>query len=93
MEFTIFPRPDFTALLQRLVEAWLHTDLESKASEQYQRLKLELTNSAANPIYLIVDPRKPLTADAVLARYDGADLPNGSSFKAWLEDALRKHAR
>jgi hypothetical protein len=86
MEVSIFPKPGIVEHLKKLVEVRLHTDKQTAKSQALQDLKLRLTGSHANPIYLIVDPAEP---DKVLGRHDGADVPTGQAFGAF----LRQHAK
>lgn len=86
MEVSIFPKPGIVEHLRKLVEVRLHTDKQTAESIGFQELKVRLTGSHANPIYLIVDPAQP---DKVLGRYDGADLPTGQAFGEF----LRRHAK
>lgn len=85
MEVSIFPK--LASDLSRYVEIRLHTDKEKDAEEvarsaRFQELKVALTGSAANPIYVIVDPREPRKA---LAIHEGADLPGGErTFRPFL---------
>jgi hypothetical protein len=90
MEVSIFPRSDIAAVLKKLIEARLHTDKEhddeeSKRSARFQALKVRLTGSEANPIYVIVDPSAP---EKVLDTFPGADL-SGERFRAFLERNVR----
>ena len=82
MEGSIFPKPEVAAQLKKYVEVRLHTDLESRSAERFQEYKLRLTNSATNPIYVIVDPDQP---EKVIGRFDGADITGGAKFKEFLE--------
>jgi hypothetical protein len=59
MEEKIFPRPAVAAALQQgFVEARLHTDGTGDPKYDYEReLQKKYTNSVANPIYVVVDPK------------------------------------
>ena len=82
MEGSIFPKPEVAAQLKKYVEVRLHTDLETPEAARFQEYKLRLTRSAANPIYVVVDPEEP---EKVLDRFDGADLTKGVRFAEFLE--------
>jgi hypothetical protein len=90
MEVSIFPRKDVLPVLKRFVEIRLHTDKQKNAAEversrKFQELKVRLTGSEANPIYVIVDPAQP---EKVIDKFDGADL-SGERFRAFLEKNAR----
>jgi thioredoxin-related protein len=59
MEEKIFPRPAVAGALKAgFIEARLHTDGTGEAKYDYDReLQKKYTNSFANPIYVIVDPK------------------------------------
>jgi hypothetical protein len=82
MEVSIFPKPGIVEHLKKLVEVRLHTDKRTEKSAGFQELKVRLTGSHGNPVYLIQDPTRP---DKVLGRFDGADLlTGGKEFAAFL---------
>ncbi len=90
MEVSIFPRKDVLPVLKKLVEIRLHTDKQKTPAEEarsrgFQELKVRLTGSEANPIYVIVDPAQP---DRVIDKFVGADL-GGERFRAFLEKNAR----
>jgi hypothetical protein len=90
MEVSIFPRPEIAKALARYVEIRLHTDKSYSAevtarSARFQELKVRLTQSEANPIYVILDPARP---EVPLGIFPGADL-TGRRFLEFLE----QHAR
>lgn len=84
MEKTIFPKVA-DLLKASYVEGRLHTDKQKdqaqiERSKRLQDLKVKLTNSEGNPIYVIIDPARP---DQVVDRFDGADL-GGAEFRKFL---------
>jgi thiol:disulfide interchange protein len=90
MEVSIFPLPEIAKALARYVEIRLHTDKSYSAevtarSARFQELKVRLTQSEANPIYVILDPARP---EVPLGIFPGADL-TGRRFLEFLE----QHAR
>jgi hypothetical protein len=61
MEGKVFPRPAVADLMnEELVEARLHTDVQSTLSEEQfarnRQLQTELAGTKANPYFVIVDP-------------------------------------
>lgn len=62
MEESIFPLPAVAKELERnYIEARLHTDSQGQLSpavdEKNKRLQQEMTNSKANPYFVIYDPK------------------------------------
>jgi hypothetical protein len=90
MEEKVFHLPAVAGVLKEsYIEARLHTDGEGKpAYDQARKLQKELTQSIANPIYVVIDPP---TGKAV-HRFDGAD-PGGERFEAFLREALKQGPR
>jgi hypothetical protein len=82
MEEKIFPLPAVAAQLQNFVEARLHTD-QAKNVEENRSLQQKLTQSVANPYYVIVDPK----TERVLGRFDHATLGDPEPFIRFLQDA------
>lgn len=57
MEEKIFPQPAVAGELKKnFIEARLHTD-GGPSMEHNKELQREITNSVANPIYVIIDPK------------------------------------
>ncbi|MAF64980.1 MAG: hypothetical protein CMJ84_04880 [Planctomycetes bacterium] len=54
MEQSVFPAPAVAGELNRMIEARLHND--GPAEEEVRRLELELVDSYATPVYLVLDP-------------------------------------
>jgi len=75
MEEKVFPRPAVAEQLQHYVEARLHTD-QAPNVEENQALQQKLTQSVANPYYVIVDPR----TEEVLGKFDHATLGDATPF-------------
>jgi len=81
MEMKVFPAPAVAAVLnKKYVEARIHTDHEELGEENRAR-QLVMTNSVAQPIYLLVDPKDV----KVHGRLDGAMLGDSQPFIDFLE--------
>jgi thiol:disulfide interchange protein DsbD len=82
MEETVFPDGEVAPLLELLfVEARLHTDGHDN-QERIHELQRELTQSVANPFYVLQDS----TSLEVLGKQEGASRPE--AFRRFLESAL-----
>ena len=62
MELSIFPLPAVAEILEKhYIEVRLHTDnaerLEPKVYAQNKKLQKEMTNSEANPYFVLYDPK------------------------------------
>ena len=81
MEEKVFPDPAVAAVLsEKFIEARLHTDHDKKGEENRAR-QLEMTNSVAQPIYLLLDPE----SGEMHGRFDGATLGDNQPFIDFLE--------
>jgi hypothetical protein len=81
MEMKVFPAPAVAAVLQKkYVEARIHTDHEELGAKNRAR-QLEMTNSVAQPIYLLIDPEN----GEVHGRLEGAMLGDNQPFIDFLE--------
>jgi hypothetical protein len=81
MERNVFPDPAVAAVLsEKYIEARIHTDHET-LGEANRALQLEMTQSRAQPIYLILDPATGTTH----GRLDGAILGDNQPFIDFLE--------
>ena len=77
----VFPDPAVAAVLnEKYIEARIHTDHEELGAENRAR-QLEMTNSVAQPIYLLLDP----VNGEVHGRLDGATLGDNQPFIDFLE--------
>lgn len=91
MEKGVFHHPAVAGILEeKFVEARIHTDsLEHPGNAD---LQLQMTQSIAQPIYLVVDPRDGVQH----ARRDGATLTDDQPFIDFLNrgwaSAREKHA-
>ncbi len=91
MEKGVFHHPAVAGILEeKFVEARIHTDsLEHPGNAD---LQLQMTQSIAQPIYLVVDPKD----GAQHARRDGATLTDDQPFIDFLNrgwaSAREKHA-
>ncbi len=87
MEEKYFPLPAVAGILEgEMVEARLHNDgVDAFLNEEIKSLQLELTDSYATPIYLVVDP----VSGEQLGRRDGA-LMDEEKFAAFLREAAAK---
>lgn len=57
MEVNVFPAPAVAGILDGMIEARLHTDIDDEAQNaENNRLQRELTGSVATPIYVVQDP-------------------------------------
>ena len=84
MEENVFYLPAVAGLLSdNYVEARLHADGEVNI-ERIRELQLELAQSVATPIYVVVDPK----TGEKRALLEGATLTDTSKFTAFLESAL-----
>ena len=82
MEDSVFLEPAVAALMKKhVIEARLHTD-GSTNIDQLLELQQAMTNSVANPVYLVVDPDTGET----LSRRDGATLQDDQPFIDFLEE-------
>ncbi|MDP6539622.1 MAG: hypothetical protein QF903_10905 [Planctomycetota bacterium] len=54
MEQSVFPTPAVAAELESMIEARLHND--GPTPEEVRRLELEMVDSYATPVYVVVDP-------------------------------------
>lgn len=86
MEKGIFPAPEVAPILAGMVEARLHTDgvLEPEVTEHIKELQQELTDSVANPIYLVMDP----STRRVLGRQFGAS--SAEEFARFLTESANR---
>ena len=81
MEKKVFPDPAVAEVLSnKFIEARIHTD-HDKQGEANRARQLEMTNSVAQPIYLLLDPENK----EVLGRLDGATLGDNKPFIDFLE--------
>ena len=81
MEEKVFPDPAVAVVLsEKYVEARIHTD-HDKLGEANRARQLEMTNSVAQPIYLLLDPEN----EEVHGRLDGAMLGDNQPFIDFLE--------
>ncbi len=91
MEKGVFHHPAVAGILeQRFVEARIHTDRVGHPEDR--DLQLKMTDSLAQPIYLVLDPYD----GTQYARHDGATLADDQPFidflnKGW-DSAREKHA-
>jgi thiol:disulfide interchange protein DsbD len=83
MELGVFPRPEVAAELENYVEARLHTDGTTNIDE-IRRLQQEMTQSVANPFYVIQNP----STEEIIDRHEGATLGSPQIFI----DFLRRNA-
>lgn len=67
MEENVFPEPAVAGHLKNYVEARLHTD-GRKNIERILQLQEDLARTAANPVYVLVDPAD----EREIARFEGA---------------------
>ena len=91
MEKGVFHHPAVAGILEeRFVEARIHTD--SLEHPENADLQLEMTQSIAQPIYLVVDPKDGTQH----SRRDGATLNDDQPFIDFLNQgwnsAREKHA-
>lgn len=83
MEETVFPLPAVkSALTEGFIEARLHTDGDHAAKPRNKELQEKMTQSVANPIYVIVDPK----TEKVLRRKAGKIAP--ADFELFLRGPL-----
>ena len=81
MEKKVFPAPAVAEVLNdKFIEARIHTDHEEQGEANRAR-QLEMTNSVAQPIYLLLDPE----SGEVHGRLDGATLGDNQPFIDFLE--------
>jgi len=81
MERKVFPDPAVaTVLTNKFVEARIHTDHEDQGKAN-RALQLDMTQSRAQPIYLILDP----ATGKIHGRLDGALLGDNQPFIDFLE--------
>ena len=81
MEEKVFPDPAVAEVLsEKFIEARIHTD-HDELGEANRARQLEMTNSVAQPIYLLLDPENK----EVLGRLDGATLGDNAPFIEFLE--------
>ena len=82
MELKVFRRAAVAAELEQyFIEARLHTDDGVPNIERTRERQATLTNSVANPYYVIVDP----ATERPLGKLEGARTPG--AFLDWLEKA------
>ncbi len=91
MEKGVFHHPAVAGILEkRFVEARIHTDRVGHPEDR--ELQLKMTDSIAQPIYLVVDPKDGTQH----ARRDGATLNGDQPFIDFLNQgwasAREKHA-
>ncbi|MBT3340390.1 MAG: hypothetical protein HOM34_06630 [Planctomycetes bacterium] len=81
MEEKIFPLAAVAAELDFFVEARLHTDgADAEKVAKYKAMQLEMANSYANPIYVVVDPQ----SGDVVGLQQGAEM-DPTKFASWLQ--------
>ncbi|MFT4541488.1 MAG: hypothetical protein ACI841_002380 [Planctomycetota bacterium] len=85
MEKKVFIRPAVAGVLEGFVEARLHTD-GSKNIDQILKLQTDMTQSVANPVYLVVDP----ATGEILSRRDGATLQDDQPFIDFLNAGINR---
>ena len=90
MEVNVFPAPAVAEILNDMVEARLHTDIEDEAKNaENNRLHLELTSSVATPIYVVQDP---VTGVRLVVQMK-AEYLQPAKFAKYLGKASQKVAR
>ena len=80
-EEKVFPDPAVAAVRsEKFIEARIHTD-HDELGEANRARQLEMPNSVAQPIYLLLNPENK----QVLGRLDGASLGDSQPFIDFLE--------
>ena len=77
MEEKVFPTAAVAAELDRMIEARLHNDGEIQ--DEVEKLQLELADSYATPIYVVLDP----DTDETLGIHAGPEFDE-DLFADWL---------
>ncbi len=81
MEEKIFPLAAVAAELDYFVEARLHTDgADAEKVARFKAMQLEMANSYANPIYVVLDPQ----TGEVVGLQQGAEM-EPAKFATWLK--------
>lgn len=84
MEEKVFRRVAVATELNRFVEARLHTDTaDADDKAAFRALQQELSNSLANPVYVIQDPK----TGNKLGEFQGATLVDDTPFIDFLKNA------
>lgn len=72
MEQDVFPRPEVRAELEKFVRIELYTDRERPDDRANAKLREELTQSATNPVYVVMTP-----AGDVVSVFQGMEISDG----------------
>jgi len=84
MERNVFPVPEIQAEFEKFVLVKLYTDRPDNPNDQrYQKMKIDLTKSVANPVYAILTPDEELVS---FSEYQ----PNVGMFREFLAAAATK---
>lgn len=84
MEQDVFPRPEVRAKLEEFVLVELFTDRERQEDRDNAKLRERLTQSATNPVYVVMTPD-----EEVIAVFQGMEIKDGE-FLTFLSEAKAK---
>ena len=84
MERNVFPDPNIQKEFENFILVKLYTDrVDNPNDRRYQKMKIDLTKSVANPVYAILTPEEKLVA---FSEYQ----PNVGMFKEFLANGASK---
>lgn len=91
MEVNVFPAPAVAGVLDGMIEARLHTDIDDETKNaENNRLQRELTGSVATPIYVV---QEPATGTRLVVTMQASYTSGrGESFASMLSRAAKKVA-